>query len=108
MTNSDERRDDGTNDDGDEHESALYRNIETAIMAGLISTVTGAISHREDGWYEGVAILVAVVSVVSVGAFNNWFRKQEAESKKKDCLVLAQQAGEEDPVRAAGGAWASW
>jgi len=82
----------------DETEDPMLRVL---IVAGIISIVTGAISHPEDGWTEGVAILFAVVIVVSVGAFNNWqkekqFRKQEAESKKKDCLVL--RAGVEKKI----------
>eukprot|EP00484_Ammonia_sp_Unknown_P011182 CAMPEP_0197073056 /NCGR_PEP_ID=MMETSP1384-20130603/210406_1 /TAXON_ID=29189 /ORGANISM="Ammonia sp." /LENGTH=1037 /DNA_ID=CAMNT_0042511881 /DNA_START=129 /DNA_END=3241 /DNA_ORIENTATION=+ len=52
------------------------------LIAAFISTITGAIQHPADGWIDGLAILMAVVIVVSVGGINNYqkelqFRKQE-------------------------------
>lgn len=67
--------------------------LRVLIIAGFISIITGAIDHGLDGAVDGLAILLAVVIVVLVGGFNNFqkekqFRKQEAESKKKDCIVI--------------------
>eukprot|EP01084_Bolivina_argentea_P295942 509620_1 len=67
--------------------------LKILIAAGVISIITGAIQHPEDGWIDGLAILLAVCIVVFVGGFNNYkkeqqFRKQEEESKKKFCIVL--------------------
>eukprot|EP01084_Bolivina_argentea_P047034 86648_1 len=71
------------------------------IVAGIISIITGAIQHPTNGWVDGLAILLAVCIVVLVGGFNNFqkekqFRKQEAASKLKFCIVLRN--GEEKKI----------
>eukprot|EP00486_Rosalina_sp_Unknown_P014513 CAMPEP_0201579392 /NCGR_PEP_ID=MMETSP0190_2-20130828/26911_1 /ASSEMBLY_ACC=CAM_ASM_000263 /TAXON_ID=37353 /ORGANISM="Rosalina sp." /LENGTH=769 /DNA_ID=CAMNT_0048013763 /DNA_START=180 /DNA_END=2486 /DNA_ORIENTATION=+ len=75
--------------------------LKVLIVAGVVSIVTGAIQHGTEGAVDGIAILVAVVIVVMVGGFNNYqkekqFKKQEAESKKKDCIVI--RAGKEKKI----------
>lgn len=75
--------------------------LKVLMVAGVVSIITGAIQHGLEGAVDGIAILVAVAIVVMVGGFNNYqkekqFKKQEAESKKKDCIVI--RAGEEKKI----------
>eukprot|EP01083_Nonionella_stella_P056300 148336_1 len=75
--------------------------LRVLIVAGVVSIVTGAFQHPKNGWIDGLAILLAVCIVVVVGGFNNFqkekqFRKQEAASKLKFCIVL--RGGEERKI----------
>jgi len=76
--------------------------IRVLCVAGFASIIAGAIERPEDGWVDGLAVLLAVVIVVSVGGLNNWqkekqFRKQEEESKKKWCIVLRDEQEKKIP-----------
>ena len=48
--------------------------IRVLIAAAIVSLGIGLATHPEDGWLEGVAILVAICIVVGVGAGNNWLK----------------------------------
>ena len=66
-----------------------------------VLTILGAIQHGIEGAVDGIAILVALLIVVWFGGFNNdqkekQLKKQEAESRKKDCIVI--RAGEERKI----------
>jgi len=63
------------------------------IIAGVISVIVGAIEDPGHGWYEGLAVLVAVMCVTAVASSNNWsqeraFRRLDDETKKPTALVL--------------------
>lgn len=64
------------------------------IVCSLISIIVGLIfEFEENGWIDGLAILVAVSIVVLVGGVNNYskekqFRIMESESEKKMTIVL--------------------
>lgn len=63
------------------------------IGAACISLIVGSIEDPTDGWLEGVAILCAVVIVVSVTATNDYlkekqFRKLSAKSDEVTVTVL--------------------
>jgi len=63
------------------------------IVAAFVSLVVGMIEDPADGWLEGVAILVAVVLVVSVTATNDYmkdkqFRKLSAKTAEVSCTVI--------------------
>ena len=63
------------------------------ICAALISLVVGVIENPEEGWMEGVAILIAVAIVVLVTAINDYgkelqFRKLSAEAKEHKVNVI--------------------
>jgi len=48
--------------------------IRVLIVAAIVSLGIGLATHPEDGWLEGVAIMVAIMIVVGVGAGNNWLK----------------------------------
>lgn len=57
------------------------------VFAGCLSIGLGMISHPDSGWYEGLAILFAVLLVVFISAWNNWNQQrqfQELEERVRD------------------------
>lgn len=63
------------------------------IVAAFVSLIVGMIEDPTDGWLEGVAILVAVVLVVTVTATNDYlkdkqFRKLSAKTAEVSCTVI--------------------
>ncbi|CAG9314516.1 unnamed protein product [Blepharisma stoltei] len=74
------------------------------IAAALISLVVGIWEDPEEGWLEGVAILVAVVIVVLVTSINNWvkekqFRKLNQEAQERLVTVFrARENNKEDQI----------
>ena len=57
--------------------------LQILIIAAIISLVIGMVTHPEDGWLEGCAILVAVVIVVGVGSVNDWVKQKQFEKLNK-------------------------
>lgn len=56
-------------------------------MAAVVSLVLGILTEGwDDGWYEGVAILVAVGIILNVTATNNWLKERQFQklNQKKD------------------------
>ncbi|CAG9321505.1 unnamed protein product [Blepharisma stoltei] len=74
------------------------------IAAALVSLVVGIWEDPEEGWLEGVAILVAVVIVVLVTSVNNWikekqFRKLNEEAQERLVTVFrAKGNNKEDQI----------
>ena len=63
------------------------------IVAAFVSLIVGMIEDPADGWLEGVAILIAVVLVVTVTASNDYmkdkqFRKLSAKTAEVSCTVI--------------------
>ncbi|KAM7206544.1 cation transporting ATPase [Naviculisporaceae sp. PSN 640] len=74
-----------------------------SLALGLYQTFSGHRSHESDGhggakveWVEGLAIIVAILIVVLVGALNDWQKERqfrELNRKKQDRLVKAVRSG---------------
>ena len=66
--------------------------LQILIAASIVSIALGLGFEGSDGWHEGVAILVAVVIVLNVGAYNDMqkdkeFRKLEEANARRNVLV---------------------
>lgn len=75
-----------------------------SLALGLYQTFGGT-HHEEDGanveWVEGVAIVVAILIVVTVGALNDWQKERQfrkLNKKKEDRLVKVIRSGKPSNV----------
>ena len=64
------------------------------IVAAVVSTSLGVIEDPAGGWHEGVAILIAVVLVLNVGAFNDLQKdKKFRELNDENSRVMVKARG---------------
>ncbi|KAJ4289485.1 plasma membrane calcium [Collariella sp. IMI 366227] len=79
-----------------------------SLALGLYQTFSGGHSEKEEGqrgakveWIEGVAIIVAILVVVLVGALNDWQKERQfrrLNQKKEDRFVTVVRSGREERV----------
>ena len=50
------------------------------MVAAIISIVIGVVKDSKHGWYEGVAIIFAVVLVATITASNNYSKQRQFQS----------------------------
>lgn len=67
--------------------------LRVLIIAAIVSLVVGTLEDPEQGWLEGVAILIAILIVVLVTSINNYvkelkFRKLSEESQERNVTVI--------------------
>lgn len=63
------------------------------LIAGVVAIIVGCIDDPENGWHDGLAVLIAVFIVVMVGASNNYkqeraFRALDATKKKSRYVCI--------------------
>ncbi|CAG9315255.1 unnamed protein product [Blepharisma stoltei] len=74
--------------------------IQLLLVAALVSLVLGVLEDPNEGWYEGVSIMVAVLIVVSVSSVQDYlkelqFRKLNSEVKRLKITVIRNGNTEE-------------
>jgi magnesium-transporting ATPase (P-type) len=71
--------------------------LKVLIVAAIVSLILGiATEGWDDGWYEGVAILVAVAIIVNVTATNNWLKErqfQKLNARKNEKMMDVVRGG---------------
>ena len=71
------------------------------IGAACVSLIVGSIEDPTDGWLEGVAILCAVVIVVSVTATNDYLKDKQfrkLSAKAEEVTVTVVRSGKEEDI----------
>jgi len=56
-------------------------------------TIVGNVEEDNHGWIEGVAILIAVVIVVLVTAFNDWSKEKQFRGLQVSVLEFNKKHG---------------
>ena len=75
------------------------------IGAACISLIVGMIEDPAEGWLEGVAILCAVVIIVTVTATNDYLKDKQfrkLSAKSDEVTVTVVRGGREDEISAYG------
>ena len=73
------------------------------LIAAIVSIALGMVDDPKEGWHEGAAILLAVVIVLNVGAFNDLakdkkFRALNETNNNRECKAMRD--GKKDKVPA--------
>ncbi|KJE97340.1 plasma membrane calcium ATPase [Capsaspora owczarzaki ATCC 30864] len=77
------------------------RILQILIVGAIVTLAVGLAQHPTSGWTEGVAILVAVILVVSITAGNDYFKERKFKQilmLQSDKHVTVLRDGKEDQV----------